>query len=91
MKQKAAWSQASTGETTISRSCEGVCKSRRSLGGACRSDARSRLFAGKLLLPARRQWGRRQQMSADSVCREPAALQPSEGRKAAAGAAAAAL
>lgn len=62
-----------------------------SLGGACRSDAKSRLFAGKLLLLARRQWGRRQQMSADSICREPAALQPSEGRKAAAGATAAAL
>lgn len=31
MKQKAAWSQASTGESTISRSCEGACKSRREL------------------------------------------------------------
>lgn len=30
-------------------------------------------------------------MSADSICREPAALQPSEGRRAAAGATAAAL
>lgn len=57
----------------------------------CGGDAKSRLFAGKLLPLARRQWGRRQQMSADSICREPAALQPREGRKAAAGATAAAL
>lgn len=36
MKQKAAWSQASTRETTISRSCKGVCKSRRELWSGVR-------------------------------------------------------
>lgn len=57
MRRKAAWSCASSRETTISRSCEGACKSRRELwsgvGGRCTEQA----VRWEAAAAARRRWG----------------------------------